>query len=90
VLRLLGLVAVVVLIHLFGASFSAAVGVYLGYRVYALTAGDEANICISQVQTDTDASRDTGTGNFIIVDYSEKAIAVFGDTKPVKGIGRTF
>ena len=23
-------------------------------------------------------------GGFIIVDYSEKAIAVFGDTKPVK------
>ena len=24
------------------------------------------------------------TGNFIIVDYSEKALAVFGDTKPIK------
>jgi hypothetical protein len=35
-LGLLGLVAVVVLIHLFGASFSAAVGVYLGYRVLRL------------------------------------------------------
>jgi hypothetical protein len=35
-LGLLGLVAVVVLIHAFGASFSAAVGVYLGYRVLRL------------------------------------------------------
>jgi hypothetical protein len=35
-LGLLGFVAVVVLIHLFGASFSAAVGVYLGYRVLRL------------------------------------------------------
>ena len=24
------------------------------------------------------------TGDFIIVDYSEKAIAVFGDTRPIK------
>jgi hypothetical protein len=35
-LGLLGLVAVVWLIHLFGASFSAAVGVYLGYRALRL------------------------------------------------------
>jgi hypothetical protein len=51
---------------------------------FALTAGDEANICVSRVQADTDTSTDTVTGDFIIVDYSEKAIAVFGDTKPVK------
>jgi uncharacterized membrane protein len=35
-LGLLGLVAVIVLIHLFGASFSAVTGVYLGYRVLRL------------------------------------------------------
>jgi hypothetical protein len=35
-LGLLGLMAVVGLIHLFGASFSAVVGVYLGYRVLRL------------------------------------------------------
>jgi hypothetical protein len=35
-LGLLGLVAVVGLIYAFGASFSAAVGVYLGYRVLRL------------------------------------------------------
>jgi hypothetical protein len=51
---------------------------------YALVAGDEANICISQVQETADVTPATVTGDFIIVDYSEKAIAVFGDTKPVK------
>jgi hypothetical protein len=35
-LGLLGLVAVIVLIHAFGASFSAVVEVYLGYRVLRL------------------------------------------------------
>jgi hypothetical protein len=35
-LGLLGLVAVIVLIHAFGASFSTVVGVYLGYRVLRL------------------------------------------------------
>jgi hypothetical protein len=33
---LLGLAAIVVLIHLFGASFSAVVGIYLGYRILRL------------------------------------------------------
>jgi hypothetical protein len=28
--------------------------------------------------------KETVSGDFVIVDYSEKAIAVFGDTKPVK------
>jgi hypothetical protein len=50
---------------------------------YALTAGDEANICV-KVQTVAKAASETVSGNFIIVDYSEKALAVFGDTKPVK------
>jgi hypothetical protein len=35
-LGLLGLVAVILLIHAFGASFSAVVGVYLGYKVLRL------------------------------------------------------
>jgi hypothetical protein len=51
---------------------------------YALTAGDEANICVPQVQEDATTVPDAVTGDFIIVDYSEKALAVFGDTKPVK------
>jgi ribonuclease BN (tRNA processing enzyme) len=56
---------------------------------YALIAGDEANICVkAKVQTGkvskTEAASETVTGDFIIVDYSEKAIAVFGDTRAVK------
>jgi hypothetical protein len=35
-LGLLGLTAVIVLVHAFGASFSAVVGVYLGYKVLRL------------------------------------------------------
>jgi hypothetical protein len=51
---------------------------------YALIAGDEANICLSQVQEATNNTSKAVVGDFIIVDYSEKAIAIFGDTKPVK------
>jgi ribonuclease BN (tRNA processing enzyme) len=50
---------------------------------YALVAGDEANIRV-KVQEATNNTPDTVTGDFQIVDYSEKAIAVFGDTRPVK------
>jgi hypothetical protein len=50
---------------------------------YALTASDEANICI-KTQPETGNVTEAVPGDFIIVDYSEKAIAVFGDTKPVK------
>jgi hypothetical protein len=50
---------------------------------YALIAGDESNICV-KVQAEADSAKETVTGDFVIVDYSEKAIAVFGDTKPVK------
>jgi hypothetical protein len=59
---------------------------------YARVAGDEANICVSQVQENTNGTNDTPdtvTGDFIIVDYSDKAIAVFGDTKPVKDLLKT-
>jgi hypothetical protein len=50
---------------------------------YALAAGDEANICV-KVQEATNDIPEAVAGDFVIVDYSEKAIAVFGDTKPVK------
>jgi hypothetical protein len=50
---------------------------------YALTAGTEANICV-KVRTEADRAKEAVTGDFVIVDYSEKALAVFGDTKPVK------
>ena len=51
---------------------------------YALIAGDEANICIRVQADNVHAASDTVTGDFIIVDYSEKALAVFGDTRPIK------
>jgi hypothetical protein len=50
---------------------------------FALIAGNEANVCV-KVQADTKVSPETVSGDFIIVDYSEKALAVFGDTKAVK------
>ena len=59
---------------------------------FAYTAGDEANICLKTPQNQTDtaeqptASADLSALNLEIVEYSEKAIAVFGDTKPIKGI----
>jgi hypothetical protein len=55
---------------------------------YALIAGDEANIQIkankSETETDTKTETESITGDFEIVDYSEKALALFGDTKPIK------
>ena len=59
---------------------------------FAYTAGDEANICLKTPQNQTDtaeqptASADLSALNLEIVEYSEKAIAVFGDTKPIKQI----
>ncbi|MDR1155114.1 MAG: fusion protein [Bacteroidales bacterium] len=50
---------------------------------YALTAGEEANICV-KVQAEADRAKEAITGDFVIVDYSEKALAVFGDTRQVK------
>ena len=52
-------------------------------NAFAHIASDEANVCV-KVSTGTPVASGVITGNFIIVDYSEKAIAVFGDTKPVK------
>ena len=59
---------------------------------YAHTAGDEANLCIKAPQTDSDtaeqptATADLSMFNLEIVEYSEKAIAVFGETKPIKNV----
>jgi hypothetical protein len=50
---------------------------------YALTAGTEANICV-KVRAKADSAKESVTGDFVIVEYSDKALAVFGDTKPVK------
>ena len=59
---------------------------------FAYTAGDEANLCLKTPQTQTDtaeqptASADLSALSLEIVEYSEKAIAVFGDTKPIKDV----
>ena len=52
----------------------------------AYIAGNEENICLPEPKNEERAERTETSvqGGFIIVDYSEKAIAVFGDTKPVK------
>ena len=49
---------------------------------YSLIAANDANICV-KVQSIKTALPEV-TGEFIIVDYSEKAVAVFGNTKSVK------
>ena len=55
-------------------------------REFGYTAGDEANIRLKAPATETPA--EVGPiavkGEFQIVDYSEKAIALFGDTRPIK------
>ena len=58
---------------------------------YAHTAGDEANLCIKTPQRENEAQQPTATADLSalsleIVEYSEKAIAVFGDTKPIKNV----
>ena len=58
---------------------------------YAHTAGDEANICLKAPQREAEAQQPTTSAdlsmlNIEIVEYSEKAIAVFGDTKPIKDV----
>lgn len=52
----------------------------------AYTAGDEANIRLSNATAERSDKRPETVvqGHFVIVDYSDKAIAVFGDTKPIK------
>ena len=46
-------------------------------NAFALTASEESNIFIQVKPTAV-------TGDFTLVHYSEKALAVFGDTKPIK------
>lgn len=57
---------------------------------YAHTAGDEANLCMRAPQREAEAQQPTAADlsalSLEIVEYSEKAIAVFGDTKPIKDI----
>ena len=52
----------------------------------AYTAGNEDNIRLDSPQPKhtQDATPMTVQGDFIIVNYSDKAIALFGDTKPIK------
>ena len=53
---------------------------------FAYIAGDEANIRLSNATAERSDKRPETVvqGDFVIVDYSDKAIAVFGDTKPIK------
>jgi hypothetical protein len=51
---------------------------------YALTAGDEANICVKVAKTAINNTPEAITDDYVIVDYSEKALAVFGDTRAIK------
>lgn len=53
---------------------------------FAYTAGDEENIRLSGATAERTGKRPETVvqGDFILVDYSDKAIAVFGDTKPIK------
>ena len=58
---------------------------------YAHAAGDEANLCMKAPQRETEAQQPAATADLSalsleIVEYSEKAIAVFGDTKPIKDV----
>ena len=52
----------------------------------AYTAGNEDNIRLESPKPERTQGQEQTTvkGNFTIVDYSEKAIALFGDTKPIK------
>lgn len=55
----------------------------------AYTAGNENNIRLespTQEHTQQEQGQTTAQGEFILVDYSEKAIALFGDTKPIKDL----
>ena len=55
---------------------------------FAVIAGDEDNIHVTATATPTAEPTDTATeaitGDYQIVDYSDKAVAVFGDTKAIK------
>ena len=83
--------------HSMGAGYYLGGSVYHGWIIrkksyykniesiineFALIAGDEANVCVKVHATSIAPA--AVTGNFIIVDYSVKALAVFGDTRPIK------
>jgi hypothetical protein len=53
---------------------------------YAYTAGNEANIRIKAAPQTAEATEtaEQPTGNYTIVDYSEKSVAIFGDTRAIK------
>ncbi len=53
---------------------------------YAYTAGDEVNIRIKTAPQTAEATETAvqPTGNYTIVNYSEKSVAIFGDTKAIK------
>lgn len=54
-------------------------------NAFALTAGEESNICVKvQAQAQTNTVSETVTGDFVIADYSQMALAVFGDTRAIK------
>jgi hypothetical protein len=50
---------------------------------FALTAGEEENIRVKEKVQPTSTITPI-TGDFLIVDYSQKALAVFGDTRSIK------
>ena len=51
---------------------------------YALIAGEEDNLFVKVRKSQTETASEAITGNYIIVNYSEKALAVFGDTRQIK------
>jgi hypothetical protein len=51
---------------------------------FALVAGEESNIYVKAQQATTNATPTAITGDFVIVDYSLKALALFGNTRPIK------
>ena len=55
-------------------------------REFGYTAGDEANIRLKApaAEPNPEDGQIVIKGEFMIVDYSEKAIALFGDTRPIK------
>jgi hypothetical protein len=53
-------------------------------NAFALIAGEESNICVKTQATGTTTAPQTVTGELLIVDYSPKALAIFGDTRPIK------
>ena len=54
-------------------------------ETYAVLAGNEENICFSATDTTAPQTAEPIQADVVrIVDYSEKAIAVYGDTRPIK------